>query len=94
MEAKRHIAERGEDIPHVVEKHAVDVGADKRETQLDVVVEQRVPTQRESGRLRCGTAGDQGGSRIPWPGLVEREGAQGVGATAKEPLGERNGFLV
>src|SRR5581483_5722044 len=93
MEAERDIAQAAINIAHIVEDHTLDVLAFKREPQFDVVNEQRITAERESGRLRGRAARHKRGADVARAGLIEGEGAQGVRASRIEPLGKRHRFL-
>ena len=51
-EAERNVADAAEDVSHVMEEDPLYVGCDEWEAQLDIVEEQRVAAEWETGRLR------------------------------------------
>ena len=52
MEAERKRAETGINIAHVMKDHALNILTEKRKTQLDIIDEERIAAQRETGSFR------------------------------------------
>src|ERR1051325_9539965 len=73
--AERNVAQRGINVPRVVEQHAADVVADQGEPKLHVIEEQRVSTQRESCGKRSRTTRLSRLADVPRPRLILRKSA-------------------
>src|SRR5215472_4956914 len=76
-----------------MEGNSLNVGAEEGEPQLDIIEKQSVSAERKAGRLGGWPVCHQPHSSVSRPGLIVREGAKRVGASAKEALGQRNRFL-
>src|SRR5262245_52770791 len=94
VKAERYVAERAEDVAHVMKEDALNVVADERKSQLDIVKEERVSPERKTGRLRCRATWCQRSSGVARSGLVKGESAERVGAASEEALRQRNRFLL
>ena len=73
--AERDIADASVDIPGIFEQDAADVLPDERKTQFHIVEQDRIATQRESGRLRGGRAGSGRSADVARSRLILREAA-------------------
>ena len=77
MKTERDVAQRAEDVAHVVEDYSLDVFSDEWEPQLDVIEEQSISAEREAGRLRSLSTGNQrSASLVPKRADSGTEGTQ------------------
>ena len=94
VKAKRNVAERAENVPHVVKEDALMFSPISGKAQFDIIEEQRIAAERKSGGWRRGAAGHQRRTDIARAGLVERESAKGIRAAPEEALRQRNRLLA
>ena len=73
MESQRKLAGAAINISHIVKKHTLDVAPDQGESQLDVIEEQGIPAQRETGGLIGLSACDSRCTDIAWACLIVRK---------------------
>ena len=76
VKMQRHIAERAEDISHVMEDDALNVLPNEGESHFDIVKEKRIASQWKAGWLRSWTTWDQRRSHVSRPSLVVGKRAQ------------------
>jgi len=71
VKTEGHIAQRTEDVTHVVEEDTLYVFPDQGEPQLDVVKEERISPERKTCRLRSRTVRDKRRSHIARTRLID-----------------------
>ena len=76
-----------------MEDDALNVLANEREANFDIVEEQRIASERKARRLRARTTWDERRSYVSRPSLVIWKSSQGIRAATKEPLWQRNRLL-